>query len=179
MKTLLVFSLLLFSVPAFAVTYEWTDERGTVNFTEDLGTVPKKYRRHVKILGAEEDSQPRVIETDNGEKGKTTAEDGKSKVKEDIAGAETKKKPAVYGGKNEAAWKAEYGKLSADVKAAEDQLDQLNARLGDTGKMSRSEYLSLQYSVKNTESRLKQLKKKLDAFNESAAKAGVPPNVTE
>ncbi|GAB7026234.1 DUF4124 domain-containing protein [Geotalea toluenoxydans] len=179
MKTLLVFSLLLFAVPAFAVTYEWTDERGTVNFTEDLGNVPKKYRKRVKILGAEEDSQPRVIETDNGEKGKTTAEEGQSKVKEDVAGAETKKKPAVYGGKNEAAWKAEYGKLSADVKAAEEQLDHLNGRLGDTTRMSRAEYLGLQHTVKNTESRLNDLRKKLDAFNASAAKAGVPPNVME
>ncbi|WP_243371376.1 DUF4124 domain-containing protein [Geotalea sp. SG265] len=178
MKIILLLSIFLFAVPAFAVTYEWTDERGTVNFTEDLGNVPKKYRKRVKILGAEEDTAPKVVEMDNGGKAKGTEEKGKAKD-DAVAGSETKKKPAVYGGKNESAWKNEYRKLSADVRAAEEQLEHLNGRLGDTSKMSRAEYLSLQHTVKNTESRLNELRQKQDAFNASAAKAGVPADILE
>jgi hypothetical protein len=176
MKRIVLLSLFLYAVPAFAVTYEWTDERGTVSFTEDLGNVPKKYRKRVKILGAEEDSTPKVIEMDNGGKEKGTSEEKGKATKDD---AEAKKKPAVYGGKNEAAWKTESRKLSAEVKAAEEQLDQLKGRLNDTSNMSRAECLTLQHTVKNTESRLSGLRQKQDAFNASAAKAGVPAEILE
>ena len=63
MKKLLVLLLLLYPLSAVAVTYEWTDEKGTVNFTEDLGNVPKKYRKKVKVLGADEGGAPQIIES--------------------------------------------------------------------------------------------------------------------
>ena len=42
---MLCISLILFALPAIAETYTWEDDLGTVNFTEDLGNVPKKYRK--------------------------------------------------------------------------------------------------------------------------------------
>ena len=51
---LLVITLVLFAVPVCAETYVWEDEQGTVNFAEDLGKVPKKYRKQAKIAGEEE-----------------------------------------------------------------------------------------------------------------------------
>ena len=55
MKTVVILiALVLFAVPVFADTYEWEDSQGTVNFADDLGKVPKQYRKKVKIVGEEE-----------------------------------------------------------------------------------------------------------------------------
>lgn len=55
MKTVVILIVLvLFAVPVFADTYEWEDDQGTVNFADDLGQVPKQYRKKVKIVGEEE-----------------------------------------------------------------------------------------------------------------------------
>ena len=56
MKKLLVLLLLLYPLSASAETYQWVDERGTTNFAEDLGKVPKKYRKKAKRLGEGEDT---------------------------------------------------------------------------------------------------------------------------
>ena len=179
MKTVLIISMLFFAVPVFAVTYEWVDERGTVNFTEDLGNVPKKYRKKVKVLGADEGNGPKVTEIEEGGKATPKGTEGKADAKDEPSVKDGKKKPAIYGGKNETAWKNEYRKLSADVNASEEQLEQLNSRLSDPSKLSRAEYLSVQHTIKNTEMRRNDQRKKLDIFKESAEKAGVPTEVME
>ena len=53
---LLVITLVLFAVPVCAETYVWEDEQGTVNFAEDLGKVPKNYRKKARLAGEEEPS---------------------------------------------------------------------------------------------------------------------------
>lgn len=179
MRVILILSLLLFAVPALAVTYEWVDGRGTVNFTEDLGNVPKKYRKHVKILGGEENSEPEVIEMDDGGQGKAKEAEGKTEAKDKAIAKEPKKVSKLYDGKEESVWKAEYKKISADIIAVEEQLDQLQIRLSDSSKMSRSEYLGVQHTIKNSEFRLTQLRKKLETFDSSAARAGVPATYRE
>lgn len=179
MKAVLALTVFLFAVPAFAVTYEWVDDHGTVSFTEDLGNVPKKYRKKVKILGADEGNGPQVTEVEEGAKAKPKGDGGKGDAKVDQTAKDGKKKPAMYGGKNETAWKNEYRKLSADVKSSEEQLDQLKSRMIDLSKLSRSEYLSIQHTINNTESRLNDQQKKLDAFRASAAREGVPADLFE
>ena len=175
MKGMLLVMLLLFSVPVFAETYKWIDDRGTVNFSENLGSVPKKYRKRVKIIGGDEANVPQVTEVEEPGKGKDKG-DGKEDAKD--AGKEWKKK-AIYGGKDEAAWKYEFKKLKADITASEEQLADTNTRLSDSSKMSRSEYLTLQHTGKNIEYRLSELRKKLDSLNAAAAKAGVPAGSLE
>lgn len=179
MRSIFVAIILLFAVPALAETYKWVDDKGTVNFADDLGSVPKKYRKKVKVLGGDEGNAPQVTEIDEPTKGKVKGEDKKDNPKESVAAGKEGKKKVVYGGKDEAAWKADFGKLKADIKASEEQLNDTRTRMNDSSKMSRSEYLSLQYTVKDIEHRLTELRKKLDALNESAAKAGVPPELHE
>lgn len=179
MKTILLLSLFLFAVPAHAVTYQWLDDGGTVNFAENLGSVPKKHRKNVKVLGVDDSSAPQVMEVEDGAKEKPRGEAGRAALKDEPALKDDRKKPITYGGKDAAAWKTEYKKLNGDVKAAEEQLDHLKARLSDSSKMSRTEYLTIQHSIKNTEVRLTSLRSKLDAFNASAAKAEVPPDYKE
>jgi Domain of unknown function (DUF4124) len=177
MRIMCVAFLLLFSIPVFAETYKWVDDKGTVNFSENLGSVPKKYRKHVKIIDGGEADVPQVTEIDDPSK-------VKSKVKVDVkdesttAGKEGSKK-TVYAGKDGAVWKAEFRKLNADIRASEDQLDDINARLNDPGKLSRTEFVSLQNTVKNIDYRLKGFRGKLDTLNDAATKAGVPAELRD
>jgi hypothetical protein len=158
MKKLLVLLLLLYPLSAIAVTYEWTDQSGTVNFNEDLGKVPKKYRKKVKILGADEGGAPQVID-----------EPVKGKAKETAA----PKEKNAPGGKGDAGLRGEYAIAKANVQATEDELTDLRGRLGDTSKMSRTEYLSLQNTIKQEDYRLQEQKRKLESLREAAKRAGV------
>jgi hypothetical protein len=161
MKKLLVVMLLLYPLSALAETYQWTDERGTVNFTEDLGRVPKKYRKKAKRLGAEESPAPQSA---------TTAEPLKAKAKDE----EPAKGKKLFGGKDEAAWRNEFAAATGDLKQIETELAEMRGRLNDTSKMSRSEYLMLQNSIKNDENRLQLQKRKLEMLRDNADRYGVP-----
>jgi hypothetical protein len=182
MRTLCVVFLLLFTVPAFAETYKWVDDKGTVNFTENLGSVPKKYRKNVKIIDGNEAAVPQVTDIDESSKGKAKAKADVNNETKDGDGATAGKernKKTVYAGKDETVWKAEFRKLNADIRASEEQLDEINARLSDPSKLSRSEFVSLQNTVKNIDYRLKELRKKLDTLDEAATKAGVPAELRD
>ena len=42
---LLCVTLLVISIPSsYAEMYKWVDDKGTVHFTDDLSTIPEKYR---------------------------------------------------------------------------------------------------------------------------------------
>jgi len=160
MKKLLVVLLLLYPLSASAVTYEWTDDSGTVSFTEDLGNVPKKYRKKAKVLGADESGVPQIIENAEPVKGKP----------KDTGAAKEKK---ASGAKEEAALSNEYRNAKANLQATEQEITELRARLEDTSKMSRSEYLTLQNTLKQNEFRVQDQRKKVDQLREKAEKAGV------
>ncbi|HEX2769696.1 MAG TPA: DUF4124 domain-containing protein [Geobacteraceae bacterium] len=171
MKTSIIVAIIvLLAVPVWAVTYMWEDNQGTVSFTEDLGSIPQKYRKKAKILGEEEDAPSATIQMK--EEPKPGQKDrGKGETIEQAAPAEKKK---TYGSKSGDTWRREFAQTRGDIKAAEDQLDELNGRIKDTSKMSRSEYLSIQMGVNSVENRLQRLRGKRDALTEEANRAGVP-----
>lgn len=171
-RALLVMTLLMFAVPAVATTYTWEDDQGTVNFTEDYGKIPKKYRKKAKVLGGEEEEQPVAGEPEQGEKAKPKT--AAPREASEQPPAEKQDKNAVYGGKDGKAWRVEFGQLKADLKASEDQLVDLRKRLADTSKMARTEYLRLQDSIRNLESRILSLRERLDELKAAANRAGVP-----
>jgi len=165
---IIVVILVLLAVPVEAVTYMWEDDQGTVSFTEDLGNVPQKYRKKAKVVGEEEEAAPSAP----AQEPKSSVKDrGKGEIGEQAAPAERKK---IYGSKSGDTWRNEFAQARGDIKVSEDQLDDLNGRLKDTSKMSRSEYLSIQLSIKDVENRLQRQKAKHDALTEDANRAGVP-----
>jgi len=172
MKTSIIVAILvLLAVQVEAVTYMWEDSQGTVSFTEDLGSIPQQYRKKAKILGAEEDVEPSAPVQMKEDLKPGQRDKGKGETIEQGAPAEKKK---TYGGKSGDTWKREFAQNRADIKAAEDQLNELQGRLNDTSKMSRGEYLSINLDVKTVESRLQRLKAKRDALTDEARRAGVP-----
>lgn len=183
MKTLvLLLTMVLFSVPAFAETYVWEDDQGTVNFAEDLGKVPKKYRNKVRVVGEEE---PPPAEAKEGKEQpaaqqKTGSSGGEAvQQSKESAPAAKQDKKTVYGGKDADAWKAEFAALNADLKAAEKQLVENRNRLKDTSSMSRSQYLGIQQIIKSIEHSVLERRKKLDDLKKEAGAAGVPAELME
>lgn len=161
MKKLLLLLLLIYPLTALAETYEWVDERGTVNFAEDLGKVPKKYRKKAKRLGGDEPA---------AESAAPAAAPEAAKAK----GVEEKGEKKIYGGKDELAWRREFLQANSNLQSAQTELDTLKLRLSDTSRMSRSEYLIIQNSIKHAEVRVQELQKKLDQLNSSADRYDVP-----
>lgn len=169
MKKWLIAAILLYSLPLLAQTYEWTDEHGTVNFSEDLGRVPKKFRKNARVIG-DEGGAPQITEEDVSPKGKVP--EGKGKVA-------AEKKAPIYAGKDEKAWREEFGRINADLKAALKDQSDLKARLSDTSKMSRTEYLTVQNTLKHADFRVQELKNKLDQLNDRANRADVPAELRQ
>lgn len=162
MKTLLLLLLLLYPLTAAAETYQWIDERGTANFAEDLGKVPKKYRKKAKRLGAEEETAPAATGS--------AADPQTARPKGEPARAENR----PIGGKDEAGWRREFLQANSNLQSAETELSTLRGRLGDTSKMSRAEYLAIQNSIKHAEVRVQEQQKRLDQLREKADSLGVP-----
>lgn len=178
----LLLALALFAVPAVAETYVWEDDQGTVNFTEDLGKVPNKYRKRVRIVGEEETTpagageekeKPAVGQQPEGSRG------GAAPVEKESVPAAKQDMKAVYGGKAATAWKSEFAAIRADLKAAESQLVEYRNQMKDTGSMSRTQYLSIQNTMKSIEYSVLGLRKKLDDLKNDAAAAGVPAELME
>jgi len=44
MRGVVIFFVLSICMTAWAETYKWVDEKGTVHFTQDYGSIPEKYR---------------------------------------------------------------------------------------------------------------------------------------
>lgn len=168
-NSVLVVTLLLYAVSASGTMYSWVDDQGTISFTEDYGCIPKKFRKKAKVVGEDE---PETVEPAEPVHQKSKPLDEvKLEVKEKAA---VERREVQYGGKDASVWKGEFGKLNADLKTAEDQVVQLRGRLADTSKMSRTEYLSIQMSLKNVETRVLELRKKRDELVAAANKAMLP-----
>lgn len=166
MKKLLVLLLLLYPLTASADFYQWTDERGTVNFAEDLGKVPKKFRKKARKVGAEDEAAPAPQKAPVSES--APASDGAAQKGEQ---AQVKK---VYGGKDEAAWRREFLQAKFDLETAQTELSTLQGRLGDTSKMSRAEYVAIRNSIKHAEARVQVQQKKLEDLERTADRYAVP-----
>lgn len=169
MLVLLVFVCTGVSV---AETYKWVDDSGTVNFADDLSQVPKKYRKKVRTMGDVGPSQAVPPETSaeaNPVKG-TGASPAAGGASEEGGNA----KETLYGGKSGETWKSEFAALKGDLAATDAQIAELNGRLSDTSRMSRTEYLSIQNSIKNLGYHRDAVNGKLDALTGAASRAGVP-----
>jgi hypothetical protein len=157
---------------SLAESYKWVDDSGTVHFTDDLSQVPKKYSKKVRTIG---DVGPSESAT-----GETVGDAEPMKGKENspaaggIPGESGQKKDKLYGGKSGGDWKNEFSSLKADLGATDDQIAELNARLSDTSRMSRTEYLSIQNSIKNFRYHRDEVNKKLADLNEDASRVGLP-----
>lgn len=176
--------VVLFATSALAETYTWVDSSGTVNFSDDLSQVPRKYRKKAKIRGDMGPDMPAEVEAKDEtsaskEKGEAAKDNEKGNAaKSDKAGksdkaAKSDKKDALYGGKSGANWKREFDSVRDQIEAVDKQTEANNKRMSQ-GKMTRSEYLSNEYSNRSLQQKRNELIGKLESLNEQATKAGLP-----
>lgn len=165
-------STLAMALPASAAIYKWVDDKGVVNFTEDFGRVPQKYRKKVHIAGEDQQAEPTVVIQDlKGGKGEKPA--GSEPVKNETGA----NKKVTFGGKEEGYWKEEFAKTKYELKSIREQIEAVNARMAKSDQMSRSEYKSLENTRKILEEQELGARNRLDALNAEARKAGVPPDI--
>lgn len=175
MKTIpsLFILVLLISVSAHAAMYEWTDDKGVVNFTDNPAKIPGKYLKRVKKRPSINVDTTKTVTAPTGESGQTAPKPAAAAVSE--AGV-------LYGGHNEDWWRSEFGTLRGEMKTIQDGLPGKRDALEQarrtltlyTYPSNRQAYYDLLDDIRKDESRLGALETQLESLDIEAAKAGVP-----
>ncbi|HZV82539.1 MAG TPA: DUF4124 domain-containing protein [Geobacteraceae bacterium] len=130
---LLVTLLLVLITPAYGQLYEWTDDSGSVNFSDDPEHIPAKYRSRAKTRES--------TTGETAEKGETRKE--KSPVQ---AAPSTRSAPELYGGRTLSWWQESYAAKSKRLQALQARL----AKLKDEQITARRKKLTLQRAMDRT-----------------------------
>jgi hypothetical protein len=161
------------SLPVYADIYQWVDDKGVVNFTDNIENIPKKYQKKVKVQSSDDAVQESV-----------TPEPAPSTVPSAIAPQpETQlQQQKLYGGHDERWWRAQYGslrgevtRLQASLPAKRAELEQLRRKLVIyTFTRNRIAYQEKLAEVQRDEERINTLTEQLASLDTQAAIAGVP-----
>lgn len=167
--------LLILVMPVFcsAEIYKWIDEKGEYNFADDLGKVPLKYRD--KVLTTDKVDQEVVIEEkiESEKPGKKSSDVKTQQSAPGEAKAATKAKP-LFGDKDGESWKREFARQKSELKAIEDQAAEIRSRMANPSNISRGEYLTLQYTVRDLDTRIAASRKRLQALIDAADRVELP-----
>lgn len=164
--------LFLVSFSAFAEMYEWVDNKGVVNFTDNPDNIPAKYRKKVK-------KRPSInFEEDKAE----PAGSEKTQPSPKAVSAPAKAKAKLVGGHDEEWWHSRYSSLRKEMKEINDSLPGKREELVTLrrkmtiyqGARDRKAYYDKMAEIENDESRLKELGGQLDSLDFDASKVGVP-----
>jgi len=169
---LAMLALFVVSAAADADTYQWLDEKGVVNFTDDPDNIPKKYRKKAKVTRSterEKSVQPRPSEDTPRQAGAEAA-------------PSTSPAKVLYGGHDQAWWKARYSALRGEIKSIQDnlpgkkqELDELRRKLRIyTYTRNRIAYQDKLAEIQKDEDRIKTLTEQLASLDAEAGVAGVP-----
>ncbi|WP_191965755.1 DUF4124 domain-containing protein [Oryzomonas sagensis] len=160
--------MLLWSLPAMAETYSWTDKSGTVNFSDDYYSVPKQYRKKVRRLG-DIDAQPAADSGKGAGAGQQAAlpETGRSGAGTDAANNQ-------YGGKKAEIWQQEFKGRYAEVKLLEKELTELEELIKKPVGISRERIQGLPQEFRATQKRYNDAVAAYNELNDAANKVGLP-----
>lgn len=193
MKRLIVSIFVLsMAAPVCADTYQWTDSKGVVHFTDNPDKIPRQYRKKVRKRPSVKSETPVSVSP------AAPKVEGRKEV--------PKSTPQLYGGHDEKWWRAttgnlreELAKLTEELPAKRDKLQFLRRRwvisMGRTPKSGeslqdldsyvnksalstpgkdREAYYSMKDEIERDEARIKQIGQELADLELHATKAGVP-----
>jgi Domain of unknown function (DUF4124) len=165
--------LLLLASNAGAETYSWTDENGTYNFTDDVSSVPKKYRKNVEKRGdltGQPEAQRQAEPNANVKAAPVAAVPGDAAggQKQETAGS------GLYDGKKPEVWQQDFRTREAEYKQLEQQLVQIERLIKNPGGISKSRYDALPGEFKETQKQYLEKLKNYNELNDDANKAGLP-----
>jgi hypothetical protein len=154
-----------------ADTYVWTDEQGTMNFTDEIGTVPKKFRKNVRKLG--EDEPAPVL------KGRAAATAAKTtdEALQAIPGA-GKGGGESYAGKSYDQWKKDLDEREAAMTALRKRMDEIADQLKNTS-MRKGEMDKLVAEHKSLLAQFNEMKNQYNQQVENARKAGLQVTIQQ
>lgn len=170
---ILFIATFLFSFTARATTYEWVDDKGIVNFTDDPDKIPAKYLKKVKKL-------PSItIEKSTGVPSEKIQENPPSVPVAEPAG---QKKEKLISGYDETWWRSRFAGLRNELKVVQDGLPGKKEELiALRRKMTiykaghdRKAYYDKLAEIEKDEARIKDLNEQLNVLDAEASKAGVP-----
>lgn len=162
-------ALLLSSTPllrARAAVYEWVDANGVVHLTDDVDTVPAKYRRHAKrreVVEAPPSSRPRPAAPEE-------------------APSPDRLQAPVAGAHSEQWWRERFSRLRDEAKTLQDALPAKKADLAELRRQrtifqrgrDRKALNALEAEIAADEARLKALQQQLALLEMQAAREAVP-----
>lgn len=176
-STLVLF--FLFAIPpslASAETYTWTDGVGTVHFTEDLGTVPRKIRKNVRRLDDVESSP--AAKSDSLAPGAKLPDTLKHAAPLAAAGKDGFSPMETYAGKTYDQWQKEFSDQEAAMTMVRKRIDEIVA-LVKSPATRREDQQRLISEHNSLVSRFKEMKDKYNQQVESARKAGLQVNIQQ
>lgn len=158
--------LLALGTSLHAETYSWTDEYGTVNFTENKADIPKKYRKRVRQHGdssVDEGAEKALI--------KPILPPKTSKTPDASGTAAPKESPALYSGKTYDQWKNELENAETTMMATRSKIEEMDGQIKKG--ISVRENMKVQIGERNKlMEKYNQLRADYEKLLESAKKAG-------
>jgi DNA repair exonuclease SbcCD ATPase subunit len=175
MKHLLLVILLLLPLAAGAASYSWTDPAGTVHFTDDLGSVPAKYRaKALRQAAGDEtipDAQPAAAKNDS-----KTAAAPAGAVPQAGSAQGTATPSTRFGDRSAAEWQQQFQALRAQMKTIEQQMEQLKQEGGDGKKLlGREKIAELNSRSRQLNQEYDKVRLQINQLVEQANKVGLPP----
>ena len=166
-KALFVTVLFLFNSVSFAEIYSWTDQAGTIHFTEDISTVPVKLRNTVRKVSEIEQPRPDT-RTNAGVQPDASA-----------AGAAEMQSPGdTYDGKSYEQWQQELADSEAALIVVRRRIDELADQLKYARpKSEEQQSLFAEYNPLLEE--FKAMKAEYYQLVAAARKAGLTVNIQE
>lgn len=163
---LLILPALVLSTAALADTYSWVDDKGSVVFTDNPSSIPKKAKAKVRRkVDTVVSAQPIDVGTS------APAVHPQAKVEAKVADPDLS---AMYGGKALGIWKNEFDLLRDEMKGLVAEMEKLREQIGAKMSLNRKEYIAAQKRLRIVESEaLKQQDAIMKLKNEAAA-VGVP-----
>lgn len=169
--TVITFMLAVLFSSAYAETYSWTDEKGTIHFTEDPGKVPEKIRGKVRSMDEagsvrEEKTVPKALA---GETPDVTPRNIRSDGNDN---------DGIYAGKPYAQWQKELAEREAAMGVIRKRIDEIAGMLN---KFSNNwdEQKKLLLEHKSLSVQFKEMKAEYFQQVEIARKAGLTVNIQE
>lgn len=172
--TVMLFMLFIsFALIAHADIFQWVDNRGVVNFTDDIDTIPKKYQKKVKIISTGEASDSGAVA---GSSPPSVQEESNAQP------VEQPQRQNTYGGHDERWWRSQYtnlrgqiAQLQANLPAKREEAEQLRRQLVIyTYARNRVVYQDKLAEIQRDEERISTLTGQLSDLDTQAAAAGVP-----
>lgn len=160
----------------FAETYTWVDENGTMNFTDNLSSIPQKYRK-------------KALKREEIEYGSPSIQSAASRTKEENSvnvqpekqikapSSQSKVEPrGVCGGKGCDEWASEFRARNSEISSLEQQIRHSEELLKNPTGLNKEQIYRLPQEIVSLITQRNDAIKRYNEFNDTANRAGVPPD---